>query len=165
MAAVLSESVLDQNGPNDHVGQNDLIPNRILALARPKRTKMVHFGLKRSILVRQPYSGHSWFKPANPISILFGKSNGGGSQTGAQGPYFHGIFSLGKSDLFGADWRLFMALWGLIRADQDQSSHTLQFRGDSGNCFERALVGLFGAFLAKPRLLRTVTRSVFRSGT
>ena len=33
MAAVLSESVLDQNGPNDHFGQN-----------RPKWTKMVHFG-------------------------------------------------------------------------------------------------------------------------
>ena len=35
-----------QKGPNDHFGQNDLIPNRILAFARPKRTKMVHFGLK-----------------------------------------------------------------------------------------------------------------------
>ena len=33
-----------QNGPNDHFGQNDLIPNRILAFARPKWTKMVHFG-------------------------------------------------------------------------------------------------------------------------
>ena len=44
MAAVLSESVLDQNGPNDHFGQNDLIPNRILAFARPQWTKMVHFG-------------------------------------------------------------------------------------------------------------------------
>ena len=45
MAAVLSESVLDQNGPNDHFGQNDVIPNRILAFARPEWTKMVHFGL------------------------------------------------------------------------------------------------------------------------
>ena len=44
MAAVLSESVLDQDGPNDHFGQNKLIPNRILAFARPKWTKMVHFG-------------------------------------------------------------------------------------------------------------------------
>ena len=33
-----------QNGPNDHFGQNDLIPNRISAFARPKWTKMVHFG-------------------------------------------------------------------------------------------------------------------------
>ena len=33
-----------QNGPNDHFGQNDLIPNWILALARPKWTKMVHLG-------------------------------------------------------------------------------------------------------------------------
>ena len=33
-----------QNGPNDHFGQNDLIPNWILAFARPKWTKMVHFG-------------------------------------------------------------------------------------------------------------------------
>ena len=33
-----------QNGPNDHFGQNDLIPNRILAFARPKWTKMVHVG-------------------------------------------------------------------------------------------------------------------------
>ena len=29
-----------QNGPNDHFGQNDLIPNWILAFARPKWTKM-----------------------------------------------------------------------------------------------------------------------------
>ena len=35
---------MGQNGPNDHFGQNDLIPNRILAFARPKWTKMVHFG-------------------------------------------------------------------------------------------------------------------------
>ena len=35
-----------QNGQNGHFGQNDLIPNRILAFARPKWTKMVHFGLK-----------------------------------------------------------------------------------------------------------------------
>ena len=33
-----------QNGPNDHFGQNTLIPNWILAFARPKWTKMVHFG-------------------------------------------------------------------------------------------------------------------------
>ena len=40
------------NGSNDHFGQNDLIPNRILlAFARPKWTKMAHFGLERSILV------------------------------------------------------------------------------------------------------------------
>ena len=30
-----------QNGPNEHFGQNDLIPNWILAFARPK---LVHFG-------------------------------------------------------------------------------------------------------------------------
>ena len=29
---------------NDHFGQSDLIPNRILAFARPRWTKMVHFG-------------------------------------------------------------------------------------------------------------------------
>ena len=40
-----------QNGQNDHFGQNDLIPNRIVVLARPKWTKMVHFGLERSSLV------------------------------------------------------------------------------------------------------------------
>ena len=44
MAAVLSESVLDQNGPNDHFGRNDLIPNWILAFARPKWTKIVQNG-------------------------------------------------------------------------------------------------------------------------
>ena len=44
MAAALSESALDQNGPNDHLGQNDLIQNRILAFARPNWTKTVHFG-------------------------------------------------------------------------------------------------------------------------
>ena len=58
MAAVPSGSVLDQNGPSDHFGQNDLIPNRILNLAsaRPKWTKKkgpfwpeeVHFGPFRS---------------------------------------------------------------------------------------------------------------------
>ena len=42
--AVLSESVLVQNGPNDHFGQNDLVPNWSLAFPRPKWTKMVHFG-------------------------------------------------------------------------------------------------------------------------
>ena len=42
MAAVLSESVLDQNGPNDHFGQNDLIPNWILFSIW--WTKMAHFG-------------------------------------------------------------------------------------------------------------------------
>ena len=41
---------MDQNGPNDHFGQNDLIPNWVLAFARPKRTKM-SFWPKRSILV------------------------------------------------------------------------------------------------------------------
>ena len=35
---------MDQNGPNDHFGQNDLIPNWILAFAKPKWTKMVDFG-------------------------------------------------------------------------------------------------------------------------
>ena len=33
-----------QNCPNDHFGQNDLVPNQILAFARPKCTKMVRFG-------------------------------------------------------------------------------------------------------------------------
>ena len=40
-----------QNGQNDHFGQNDLIPTWILVFARPKWTILVHFGLKRSILV------------------------------------------------------------------------------------------------------------------
>ena len=40
-----------QNGPNDHFGQNDLVPNWILAFTRPKWTKMVHFGRKGTILV------------------------------------------------------------------------------------------------------------------
>ena len=47
MAAVLSERVLDQNGPKwskRPFGQNDLIPNWILAFARPKWNKMVYFG-------------------------------------------------------------------------------------------------------------------------
>ena len=33
-----------QNGADDHFGQNDLVPNWILAFARPQWTKMVHFG-------------------------------------------------------------------------------------------------------------------------
>ena len=48
MAAVLSEGVPDPNGPkwsrNDHFGQNDLIPNRILAFAGPFWPKEVYFG-------------------------------------------------------------------------------------------------------------------------
>ena len=57
MAAVLSECVLTkmvQHGPNDHVGQDDLILNRVSwvsTFARPKWAKMDHFGLKRSMLV------------------------------------------------------------------------------------------------------------------
>ena len=39
-----------RSGQNGQFGQNDFIPNGILALTRPKWTKMVHFGLKRSIL-------------------------------------------------------------------------------------------------------------------
>ena len=35
---------MDQNGLNDHFGQNALIPNWVLAFARPKWTKMVHSG-------------------------------------------------------------------------------------------------------------------------
>ena len=38
-----------QNGPNDHFGQNDLIPNWILAFARPKWTKMDQNGAFWSI--------------------------------------------------------------------------------------------------------------------
>ena len=33
-----------RNGQSDHFGQSDLIPNLILVFARPKWTKMVHFG-------------------------------------------------------------------------------------------------------------------------
>ena len=36
---------------SSYFGQNDLIPNWILAFATPKWTILVHFGLKRSILV------------------------------------------------------------------------------------------------------------------
>ena len=35
---------LVQNGQNDHFGQNDLIPNWILAFARPKWTILAYFG-------------------------------------------------------------------------------------------------------------------------
>ena len=52
MAAVLSESVLDRNGPNNHFGQIYLIQNRILAFARPNFGPFwpdkVHFGPFRS---------------------------------------------------------------------------------------------------------------------
>ena len=33
-----------RNGQDDHFGQNDLVPNRILVFARPKWTKMPQFG-------------------------------------------------------------------------------------------------------------------------
>ena len=51
---------LPKNGPNNHFGQNDLIPNRILALARPKWTEMVHFGLfwPQDSLVKRPICVH-----------------------------------------------------------------------------------------------------------
>ena len=46
---------MDQNGPDDHFGQNDLISNWILAFARPNWPKMDHFGplwsRERSVLV------------------------------------------------------------------------------------------------------------------
>ena len=51
MAAVLSESVLDQNGPNDNFGQNDLFSEPDFGI---HEAKMVHFGPiwpRRSILV------------------------------------------------------------------------------------------------------------------
>ena len=51
------------NGPNgrlDHFGQNDLIPNWILAFARPKWSILVHFGLKRSILLHLGPSTVLW---------------------------------------------------------------------------------------------------------
>ena len=59
-----------QNGQNGHFGQIDLIPNRILVFARPKWTKMVHFGPFwpkevyfgpfRSANRTLGVSGHSW---------------------------------------------------------------------------------------------------------
>ena len=57
-----------QNGPNDHFGQNDLIPDWILAFARPKWTKMVHFGLRRSILVHLGPPTVLWPFLTNPTS-------------------------------------------------------------------------------------------------
>ena len=39
---------MKQNGPNDHFGQNDLIPNWILAFGRSKWTNIVHSGPFRS---------------------------------------------------------------------------------------------------------------------
>ena len=51
-----------QNGPNDHFGQNDLIPNWILALAR-------HFGPFWSILAFEVHFGP--FRSANrTLAIL-----------------------------------------------------------------------------------------------
>ena len=40
----VSWTKMAQNGQNDHFGQNGLIPNWILVLARPRWTKMVHLG-------------------------------------------------------------------------------------------------------------------------
>ena len=74
-----------QNGPNDHFGQNGLIPNWILAFARPKWTKMVrpfwpeqaHFGPFRSTnrtlaipdLLRNP---KEWETDFHPVRVLGG---------------------------------------------------------------------------------------------
>ena len=66
MAAVLSESVLDQNGQNDHFGQNDFIPNWILAFARPEWSIVVHFGLERSILVHLGRSANRTLATPDP---------------------------------------------------------------------------------------------------
>ena len=56
-----------QNGPNDHFGQNDLIQNQILAFARPKWTKMVHFGPFKVHFgpptVLWPFLNLSWWNP------------------------------------------------------------------------------------------------------
>ena len=72
-----------QNGPNDHFGQNDLIPNWILAFARPKWTKMVHFGLTRSILVHLGPPAVLW-----PFLILWGENHRyeSGKSYGSGGP-------------------------------------------------------------------------------
>ena len=51
-----------QNGPNDHFGQNDLIPNRILAFDGPKWTKMVHFGPFRSANRTLAIPDKRWFR-------------------------------------------------------------------------------------------------------
>ena len=49
---------------------NDLIPNWILVFARPKWTKMVHFGLKRSSLVHLGPPTVLWpFLRAHPIFL------------------------------------------------------------------------------------------------
>ena len=47
MAAILSESALDQNGPNDHFGQNGLILNWDFSI---RETKMEQNGSFWSIL-------------------------------------------------------------------------------------------------------------------
>ena len=56
-----------QNGPNDHFGHNDLIPNRTesLAFARPKWTKMVHFG------PFWPKEVHFGLGPFSPPTVLW----------------------------------------------------------------------------------------------
>ena len=56
----------------------------------------------------------------------------------------------GKSGLFGANRDHFRAGRGLFGADRDQFLRTLQPRGKSRNCPERALFGPIGAFWAKP---------------
>ena len=56
----------------------------------------------------------------------------------------------GKSGLFGANWRHCRAGRGLFGADRDQFLCTLQPRGKSRNCPERALFGPIGPFRAKP---------------
>ena len=63
-----------QNGPNDHFGQHDLNPNWILAFARPKWTKMVHFGLKRSVLVHLGPPAVLWpfLRDAHAVSTTSG---------------------------------------------------------------------------------------------
>ena len=58
VATILLEGVLDWHVPKwsrQRTWPTSPVPNQILALGRLKCTRMVHFGLKRSIWVRQQY--------------------------------------------------------------------------------------------------------------
>ena len=89
-----------QNGPNDHLGQNGLIPNRILAFGRPKWTILVRFGPFRSanrtlplpfLTVRCMFRS-SWSQELNthpsltqPPLLEGGKGGEEGGRTGKEG--------------------------------------------------------------------------------
>ena len=69
---------MDQNGPNDHFGQNDIISNWILEFARPFWSTLVHLGPPNRTLVIPENRGtkKKTQKPEQILGIVPGMGGG-----------------------------------------------------------------------------------------